>query len=330
MSHYLSYAEQAAHYFDRPHEEVLREPPLSSPAAWRGPDLAARDDWRMHLDAGQVAELEAALRAAEATGKPTAELTAGNFPLPTLAAEVARWRAELERGRGFQVVSGVPVERWSQAEAERAFWCLGLHMGRPGAQNAAGDLLGHVTDLGEDVADPHVRLYRTAADIAYHCDAADVVGLLCLRPARRGGLSRIVSSVSVYAELLRRRPDLVPRLYEPFALDVRSEGDRAGLRWIAIPPCRYAGGRLRTFYHSDYFRSVARHDDAPALTATERELLDLYETTAADPDLYLDMELRAGDVQWLSNHVILHARTAYEDEPGSKRHLLRLWLSLED
>jgi hypothetical protein len=330
VSGYLSYAAQARHYFDRPHAGVLREPPLASRAAWRGPALAARDDWRVRLDAAQVAELEAAQRAAEATGTPTGELTADDFPLPTLAAEIARWRGELTDGRGFLLVSGLPVTRWSEPQAERAFWCLGLHLGRPGAQNAAGDLLGHVTDLGEDVTDPHVRLYRTAADIAYHCDAADVVGLLCLRPARRGGLSRIVSSVSVYAELLRRRPGLVPRLYEPFRLDVRSEGDRAGLRWLPIPPCRYAGGRLRTFYHSDYFRSVVRHDDVPPLDAEERELLDVYETIAADPALYLDMELGAGDVQWLSNHVVLHARTAYEDDPdpARKRHLLRLWLSI--
>jgi hypothetical protein len=328
VSEYLSYAAQAQHYFDRPHESVRRDPCDASPAAWRGPDMAARDDWRVRLDAAQVDELLEAQRAAEATGCPTGELGAGDFPLPSLDAEIGRWRAELTEGRGFLLVSGLPVERWTQAEAERAFWCLGLHLGRPGAQNAAGDLLGHVADLGEDTSDPHVRLYRTASDIRYHCDAADVVGLLCLRPARRGGLSRIVSSVSVYAELLRRRPDLIDRLYEPFNLDVRSEGDRAGLRWLPIPPCRHAGGRLRTFYHSDYFRSVVRHDDAPPLTAGERTLLDLYEEIASDPALYLEMELRAGDVQWLSNHVVLHARTAYEDDPVHKRHLLRLWLSV--
>ena len=80
-----------------------------------------------------------------------------------------------------------------------------------------------MTDLGEDAAKPLVRLYRTAADIGWHCDLADVVGLLCLRTARRGGASRIVSSVAVYDELLRRRTDLVDRLYEPFALDTRDE-----------------------------------------------------------------------------------------------------------
>jgi len=327
---YKSYREQAAHYFVRPHETPAKAP-VGGPAAWRGTEMARRREWREALSAEKVEELCRALAAARATGRPTGELTADDFPLPTLAEDLRRWREELVSGRGFHVVSGVPVERWSREDAERVFWCLGLHMGRPGAQNAQGDLLGHVVDTGEDAADPFVRLYRTRADIAYHCDAADVVGLLCLRRARRGGKSRIVSSVTVHDELLRRRPDLVPRLYEPFEVDVRNEDRSGAVRHIPVPPCRYAGGRLRSFYHSDYFRSAVRHADVPDLSPRERELLDLYEEIANDPGLYLDMDLWPGDIQWLSNHVILHARTAYEDDPdpGKRRHLLRLWLSIE-
>jgi alpha-ketoglutarate-dependent taurine dioxygenase len=191
-------------------------------------------------------------------------------------------------------------------------------------------LLGHVLDTGEESANPNVRRYRTAGDIAYHCDLADAVGLLCLRTARAGGRSRIASSVSVYNTLLERRPDLVDRLYEPFQLDARGEEGSGGPRTIPIPPCRHAQGRLRTFYHSDYFRSAQRHAEIPRLDAQERELLDLYEEIALSPELTLEMSFRPGDIQLLSNHVVLHGRTAYEDapEPGRERHLLRLWLSL--
>jgi hypothetical protein len=151
-----------------------------------------------------------------------------------------------------------------------------------------------------------------------------------LRTARAGGASRLVSSVSVYNELLRRRPDLVERLYEPFSLDRRNEQGASGPGWVPVIPCRYAGGTLRTFYHSDYFRSVTRHADVPRFTAQEQELLDLYESIAAEPELRLDMQFARGDVQLVSNHVVLHARTAYEDapDPTRQRHLLRLWLSL--
>jgi hypothetical protein len=222
----------------------------------------------------------------------------------------------------------LPVDRWSADDTALIYWGIGLHLGRPGAQNAAGDLLGHVVDTGEDAALPFVRRYRTAGDIAYHCDRADAVGLLCVETARRGGASRLVSSVTVYDELLRRRPDLIDRLYEPVALDRRDEGS-TGPGWVPVTPCRHASGRLRTFYHSDYFRSAARHSDAP-VGDRERELFDVYEGIASEPGLYLDMQLERGDLQLVSNHVILHARTAYEDaaDAGRKRHLLRLWLTL--
>ncbi len=330
MSGYFSYGQQGAHYFDRPHRAVATAP-VEGPAAWRGEDVCARDDWRETLDGAAVEEIDSAVAAARATGKPLGELSVGDFPLPTLGKRIAAWTEQVHRGRGVQVISGVPVSRWSRETSELFFWCLGLHMGRPGAQSPRNDLLGHITDTGEDAADPFVRKYRTASNIAYHCDGADIVGLLCLAAAKRGGASCIVSSVTVYNELLASRPDLAARLYEPFLLDLRNEDASGELLYIPVPPCRFDGERLRTFYHSDYFRSVERFDGAPRFTDEERTLLDLYEEIASRPDLRLDMELAPGDIQFISNHTVLHARTDYEDfeETERKRHLLRLWLSVE-
>jgi hypothetical protein len=326
-SAYLSFAEQALRYFDRPHQAVARGA-ITGASAWRGDAFAGEHEWTVQLDEAAVAELERACDAVRARGLGLAAMQVEDFPLPSLAAAIRGWRQELADGRGFLVVRGLPVARWSADDAAVVYWGLGLHLGRPGAQNAMGDLLGHVVDTGEDAANPFVRRYRTAGDIAYHCDLADAVGLLCLHTARRGGASRIVSSVTVYNELLRRRPDLVDRLYEPVALDRRDEG-QSGPGWVPAIPCRYDGERLRSFYHSDYFRSAARHADAP-VGALERELFDVYEAIACEPGIFLDMQFECGDVQLVSNHVVLHARTAYEDwpEPERRRHLLRLWLTL--
>ncbi len=228
------------------------------------------------------------------------------------------------------MIRGIPVAVWSQAQAELFFWCFGLHVGLPGEQNPQGHLLGHVLDTSGEGQDPMARLYKTAANIDYHCDAADVVGLLCLRKAQAGGHSRIVSSVSVFNELLVRRPELAQRLFEPLRLDIRDkEVDSAGSS-LPVQPCCYANGQLRTFYHADYFRSVTRHQDVPPLTDIEQDLLDTYEAIALEPGMYLDMDLEPGDIQLLSNHTNLHARTAYRDfdDPARRRHLLRLWLSL--
>jgi hypothetical protein len=325
---FKSFGEQALHYFRREHESIRRAP-LSGPAAWRGPDLEHDASWRVEITAAEIRELETAVRRVRERSLALADVQRDDFALPTLSQRTAEWAREIRDGRGFLVLKGLPVERWGDEDSALAYWGLGLHLGIPGGQNPQGDLLGHVVDTGEEAENASIRRYRTSGDIAYHCDLADVVGLLCLRTARSGGRSRIVSSVSVYNALLERRPDLVDRLYEPFHLDARGEEGRSGPKTIPVPACRYANGRLLTFYHSDYFRSVERHADI-RISPLERELFDVYEEIARSPRLALEMDFEPGDVQLLSNHVVLHARTAYEDEPGSgrERHLLRLWLSL--
>lgn len=323
MATYKSIREQTLHYFARPHEGVRTEP-LAIPAAWRGSRMRRRDDWIAVLDSAEQAELGAAVEHALSTRRPLHDLTAGDFPLPTLSARIREWRHEVRHGRGFQLIRGVPVESWSREAAEAFFWCFGLHLGIPGAQSSDGELLGHVRD---ERRRGDVRYYRTRRDIAFHCDAADVVGLLCLRPARRGGLSRIASSVTVYNEILRREPGLARRLYRPFYLDTHGDG---GLPAYPVEPCRHAGGELRIFWHSPYFRSAPRHPQVPELTDEDRAALDLFDELAGSPEFHLDMDLQPGDVQLLSNHTQVHARTAYQDPPDSRlqRHLLRLWISL--
>lgn len=324
---YRSVTEQSLHYFIRPHLGMPQRP-IQSLAAWRGEDLRGggrEAQWVATLSATQIEEIEAALALARATGKPLSALSAQDFPLPTLKASLLQWLRNVQQGLGVQVIRGLPVTRWSLADCERVFFCLGLHLGVPGAQNRFEELLGHVRDEGLSYDDPTVRGYRTTAQLSYHCDAADVVGLLCLQPAQSGGRSRFVSSVTVWNELFQQRPDLARRLFEPVLLDTRGDG---GLNFFPVAPCRYSQGVLRTFYHADYFRTAERHPEAPSLTAQERELFDRYDAIASRPDLYLEMDFAPGDIQLLSNHTLLHARGAYVDAADSKRHLLRLWLSV--
>ncbi|MCC7536828.1 MAG: TauD/TfdA family dioxygenase [Deltaproteobacteria bacterium] len=327
MASYRSQIRQSLHYFARPQESILRAP-LVTAAAWRGEQLVSDPIWREVLSSSDVAEIERAIRHARSLCKPDGTLRRRDFPLPTLARRIDGWRHTLRHGRGFQVITGVPVDRWSQRDAELFFWCFGLHLGVPGAQNPRGDLLGHVRDTGAP-ADGSVRQYRTNEHIDFHCDLADVVGLLCLRAAARGGASRIASSVTAYNVLLARRPDLVTRLYEPFLMDTKGEG---GVRYLPVVPCAYASGELRTFWHIGYFRAVARYADAPPIDTREAQILDLYDAIMNEPGFALEMDLAPGDIQLVSNHTIVHGRTAFDDAPHEteKRHLLRLWLSLPE
>lgn len=314
-------------------ESTADEPgPVKSPAAWTGPEQARRGDWVHQLTAGDRAELAAALAAARATGKPLAEITAADFPLAAgggMRARIEAWTEELENGRGFVLVRGVPIEGASRDDCELLYWGIGVHLGMPVSQNAAGDLLGHVRDTGADPTDPSVRLYKTRETLGFHTDGADIIGLMCLRPARRGGASRIASSVAVFNELQRRRPDLVPTLFEPFPFDRNEEQAPGEAPFFEFPICGRDGPHLRTFYIGWYIRGSQRHAAAPRLSEAQRQAIDLIDEIASSPELYLEMDFRAGDIQLLKNSVILHARTEFEDfaEPERKRHLLRLWLT---
>lgn len=312
---------QSLHYYSRPHSGPPSGP-IGGPAAWTAADMADTERWQIRLTDAEVGEVIDAVAQARAAGRPTEAWTAADLPLPTLTGRVAEWRAILDGGRGVIVLRGVPVDRWTPAEAEAFFWGFGLHLGRPGAQSQRGELIGHVRDEGQQTDG---RLFRTSDAINYHCDAADVVGLLCLSTAPEGGRSRFVSSVAVFDALRASQPELAEALFEPIWMDTRGSG---GIRAVPIEPCRHHAGRLRTFYHSDYFRSASRHGGIPALTGRQRALMEAYEALAHDPAFYVELDFAPGDIQLLSNHTVLHARGEYHDGPAQRRHLLRLWVSL--
>jgi hypothetical protein len=306
---------------------ALRTAPANAASAWTGADLARSEDWFHVLAPAERDDLCRALAHAKSTGKPMLELARGDFPLPVLAPAIRNWLAELQNGRGFLNVRGIPVA--DDDDAAWYHWGLGLHLGTAVSQNAAGDRLGHVRDTGADPADPSVRLYKTRVELGFHSDGSDLVGLLCIRQGRSGGANRLVSTATLYNEILRRRPDLVPYLYEPFYWDRNEEQAAGEAPYFALPICRDANGKLIFFYIGWYIRGAQRHAQVPRLTRDQIALLDLIDEIAADPRFHIEMRLEPGEVNYLKNNTVLHARTAFEDhpEPAKKRHMVRLWLT---
>ena len=306
---------------------------IEGPAAWYGPALAAQGGWIDTLSAGELDELAAAaspwLARVERDARAVNDLTPAEFPLPTLAARVARITEELLHGRGFVLLRGLPVDRWGNRLCAIAFYGLGVHIGTPRTQNAQGHLLGHVRDLGLRSDDPNVRIYQTHERQTFHTDSADVVGLLCLQTAKSGGLSALVSSTTLYNELRERRPDLAVRLFAPMATDRRGEVPTGTKPYFAIPVFNWYAGALSAIYQRQYIDSAQRFADAPRLAPADVEALDLLDALTNDPALHLTMTLERGDLQFVHNHTLLHDRTAFEDypEPARRRHLLRLWLA---
>jgi hypothetical protein len=305
---------------------------LEGPAAWRGAELARGETWIHRFSSEELAELERALAAVRGLPRPVLDVTRENFVLPALASTLARVKHELLRGRGFILFRGLPAERYSLTELATLFWGLGTHLGTAVSQNGQGHVLGHVRDLGYDANNPSTRLYQTNQRQGYHTDSADIVGLLCIRPAMRGGLSSLASTVTVYNELYRRRPDLARVMFEPFHTDHRNEYRPGHKPYFSIPVLNFHAGELTGIYQRRYIESAQRFPEAPRLTAQQVEALDLFDALLDDPELHLEMRLEPGDMQFIHNHQILHDRTAFEDwpEPERRRHLLRLWLCPPD
>lgn len=305
--------------------------PRRGPSCWYGPRMQARrKEWVWDLSPEDIAELEGAAEPLVAHRAPIAQLTASDFPLPTLAPQLQKLRQELIRGRGFSLLRGLPVRRYSERELVTIFFGIGTHLGHARSQNAEGHVLGHVRNTGLSADDPHVRIYQTRARQHFHTDSTDVVGLLCVRPAKKGGTSLLVSAMTVYNEMYRRRPDLLRLLLEPVATDRRGEVPEGMEPFLRIPVFSDYADRVTVFYHRQYIESAQRFAEAPRLTEAHIEALDFFDELCNDPALHLRMQLEAGDMQFVYNHTMLHDRTGFEDwpEPERRRHLLRLWLSV--
>ena len=304
---------------------------IEGPSAWTGAEMRKREsEWTYRLSPSEVAEIEAALKAVRARGLDIADIRRDDFPLPTLGPVLERLRAEVLDGRGFVLLRGMPVEDRPIAESATAYWGVGTYFGSARSQNAKGHLLGHVYDLGGSSAtDPTVRSYATAERQNFHIDRCDVVALLCLRRAKSGGLSAIVSSMALHNVMAERRPDLLERLYQPFPVDRRGEVPEGKAPFYEAPVFNEYAGTLSVLYSRLHIGSAQRFPEARRLTAEDFEALDMLGELAGDPELRLDMTFMPGDIQFLHNHTILHARTGYEDWPEveRKRHLLRLWLA---
>jgi Taurine catabolism dioxygenase TauD, TfdA family len=305
-------------------------PPVEGPTVWYGPDMMRRTDWIHTLSDADLAEIERAMRPLAERQADIARITKADFPLPTLAPKLARICEELLHGRGFALMRGLPVDRWSMREAATAYFGIGSHLGNARSQNAKGHVLGHIRDLGRDAKkDFNARVYQTRERQTYHTDSCDVVGLLCLKTAKSGGASALVSSMTIYNEMLKRRPGLLPCLFEALHTDRRGEVPAGQKPWYDTPVFSWYEGRLSAHYVRRYIESARRFPEVPPLTAEQTEALDLFDALAEDPAVNMQMTFRPGDMQWVHNHTMLHDRTAFEDwpEPERKRHLLRLWLA---
>ena len=306
-------------------------PHIDGHQSWYGPDQASRaDEWTYELTKADIAEIETALAAVRST--EILDIGPSEFTVPGLASRLKAIKQEILYGRGFFVVRGLPIERYEIADAARIFWGLGAQWGEAVSQNGKGHVLGHVKDLGLDYSRPETRGYQTSARLPYHTDSSDIVGLLCLKKSKSGGLSSIVSTTTVYNEMLKQRPDLAAVLTQPVYRTRWGEVPEGRKPYYGTAPFSVVNGRVICTYVRSATRKAQLMEVVPRITPEQEEAMDLFDALANDESLHLDMQFEPGDMQWVCNHSIAHSRTAFEDYPEleKRRHLLRLWLACDD
>ena len=301
----------------------IRLHPVTGPAAWRGCDLAGDDRWIHALSGAELAEIDAALATLRASGRRFPDFGREHFPLPLLAPRLSAFGHELEHGRGFLVLRGLPVQRLRDDEIDALTYGIGLHMGQPVRQNPRGDLLGVVMNVG-DVTKKTTRVYETNLYLPYHSDPSDVVGLLCVRKAWRGGVSSLVSVAAIYNEILSRHPHFLALYYRPWYFAHLCE-DQPSLS----PIFSHHEGKISCRYLRQYTELGHEVRGLP-LSRVEVEALDLFDAIMQDPAMRLDMLLEPGDLQFANNYAVLHSRTEFQDapDPALHRRMLRLWLKM--
>jgi len=305
---------------------------ITKPSAWLGADMARNSDaWLYQLTVEDVRDVESAATHFQSLGIDVGEISRETFPLATFGAHIAGLKQTLLSGVGLEVLRGLPIENYSQAFCATIFCGIGAHIGSTRSQNADGHILGHVRDIGADANDPNSRIYQTCERQTFHTDSADVVGLLCIREAKEGGKSLLVSAETIYNRMKQECPDLLEKLFDPIATDRRGEIPDGAKPYMEIPVLSWYEGNLTVFYQRQYIDSAQRFDGAMCLSPEHVEALDMFDALANDPELCFGMQLQPGDMQFVYNHSQLHDRTGFLDwpDPSQRRHLMRLWLSIE-
>ena len=318
---------------------TLRAETVKRPEAWLGREMAESTEWIVPVPPRAVAEMDAALRDLQGRGLAWPRFGRKDFLLPTFSRDLTAVLDELENGRGFVVLRGFAVDRYSLEELRNLYWGVGAHLGHARYQNAHGELIGEVRDeyrlygeVQEQRGDPALgrtsrSKARSSGPLRFHTDRCDVVTLLCVRPARRGGASKIVSAVSVAEAIRARRPDLHALLCQDYWRSRQGEEAGGEHKVYAMPLFAEHAGKFTTQYSRTFVEAAQKLPAVPRLTAAQNEALDLH--AAVCEELAFSMDLQPGDLQLLNNHVIYHGRTAYEDADGldGDRLLLRLWIA---
>jgi alpha-ketoglutarate-dependent taurine dioxygenase len=273
--------------------------PAFDKQAWTR-DTIAPADWTVKLPPEALVEIRRA-------PVPTFLLDPRDFALDACRATMDEVRRVTREGPMFAVLDRLPLAEMSRDEAVLLYWLLSSLLARPVAQKITGQMFYDVMDTGAKLSPGSgIRPTVTNVDLRFHNDNSynetppEYVCLLCLHPAKEGGISQVMSVATVHRALSQRYPELMARLHQPFWYDRHAEHHQG-------EPATYA---------------------APIFERSKDGSLKAVQSVFEQPELHVELGFEPGQIQYVNNRATGHARTEFVDfpEPERKRHLVRLWL----
>ena len=214
--------------------------PLTHPSIWRGDELRTRPDWTASFN----------------------------------EADPERIRGILEDGSGAVLLRGFPVEAHDKNSAREAFreWCGTI--GTLVSQNEKGDTVFDVSDAAFGQNDPRTRGPNTNRKLSFHTDRCDVIGFLCWKQARTGGENELVSSMHLYNEIARRRPDLLDVLKQSFLYKRHTVDLGNDASYCEQPIFSFQDGHFACSFLRVHIDRAHADPELPDLTPTQIEAMD--------------------------------------------------------
>ncbi|KAI8069426.1 hypothetical protein BC940DRAFT_332339 [Gongronella butleri] len=318
-------------------EELRKELPegfpeqLEGPKLWTGADYQDHEDqWVYELNEQELREIQDAVDDFDASDKPLSAINKDTFNLPTLGPKIkALVNDNVVDGRGFLVVRGIDPDKYNRKQQVIAYAGVSSHIGTRGLQGK--HVLAHITDLvttkERDLKDILAPAYTNDHQV-YHTDAGDIISLFAIGVAENGGRSKIASSWTVYNEIARTRPDLIHTLSQDWIFDHTTYSEKGA---TVRPLLFHEDNKLIIQYARRNFTGFGqnpRSEEIPPITEAQAEALDTLHYLGEKHSLAI--EFKKGDIQYINNLSIFHARDAYTDSETNRRHLLRLWLHPEN
>lgn len=298
--------------------------------AWTS-DQVEPKDWTVTLSSAALQEIETALEQIRSDPLPTYVLSADQFEMPECAAAMAEVKKILNGGVGVAILDRLPLDEMSMEEANSIYWVIGQFLGTEVAQKWDGTMQYDVTNTGLEFG-YGVRGSWTDVELFFHTDNAfgiappEIVSLLCINPAQKGGISRFCSLYSAHNEMLAHHPELLRRLYEPSYFDRQAEHAPGDPRVTRSPTFRFDGKRLKTRLAPGLIHKAHKLLDEEIDKESEQALTKIDEVMN-DPNLWIELTIQRGQMQYINNSEFAHFRSKFEDadDPALKRHLIRMW-----